>query len=101
MKQANNNNNNKNINNVSVMEDDSLNSSVSSSSTKRSTRSLDDYEFINIPKKTTGDLGKGAFGEVKLIKEKSTGKLFALKQINKKNLKQKGYVDQMKKEIKL
>ena len=58
------------------MVDDSLNSS---STSKRSTRSLDDYEFVNIPKKANGDLGKGAFGEVKLIKEKSSGKLFALK----------------------
>ena len=51
-------------------------------STKKSSKSLDDYEFVNIPKRSNGDLGKGAFGEVKLVKEKATGKLFALKQVN-------------------
>lgn len=49
-------------------------------SSKRA-RTLEDYEFVNIPKKSNGDLGKGAFGEVKLVKEKGSGKLFAIKQV--------------------
>lgn len=59
------------------MVEESLN--MSSSSTKRSHKSLDEYEFVNLPKKSNGDLGRGAFGEVRLVKEKSTGKLFAIK----------------------
>ncbi len=51
------------------------------SSKKGPSKSLEDFEFINKPRKATGELGKGAFGEVKLAKEKKTGKIVAIKQV--------------------
>lgn len=44
---------------------------------------LDDYEFVLNPEKNRQlVLGKGAFGEVKLVKGKENNKLFALKIVN-------------------
>ena len=37
---------------------------------------------MNIDDPKIGDLGKGAYGSVKLVKEKSTGSLFGLKIVN-------------------
>ena len=44
-------------------------------------KNLDDYEVVNVPNKTSADLGKGSYGSVKLVKEKGTNsnKLFAMK----------------------
>lgn len=43
-------------------------------------KSLDDYEVVNHPTKSTPDLGKGSYGCVKLVKEKGKGdKLYAMK----------------------
>ena len=44
---------------------------------------LTDFEFVlNATKDKHLILGKGAYGEVKLIKEKATDRLFALKSVN-------------------
>ena len=59
------------------MYNESFNSSTISS--KKNAKTIEDYEFINKPKKETGELGKGAFGEVKLAKEIKTGKIVAIK----------------------
>ena len=48
-----------------------------------------------------GDLGKGAFGIVKKIKSKKTGKIYALKIMQKKNLIFENMTDQFKKESKI
>lgn len=37
---------------------------------------------MNIDDPKIGDLGKGAYGSVKLVKEKSSGSLFGLKIVN-------------------
>jgi hypothetical protein len=43
------------------------------SSTVKGKKRLDDYTFVNNPKKNTPELGKGAFGEVRLAKDNSDG----------------------------
>ena len=62
--------------NVSI--NSSFNSSISSSSVSRNKRSLDDFEEIE-NKNRTSLLGKGSYGSVKLMKEKKTGTLYAIK----------------------
>lgn len=44
-------------------------------------KTIDDYEFIvNEGGKTkTSDLGKGSYGSVKKVKDKETGKVYAMK----------------------
>jgi len=42
---------------------------------------LSDFEFVAPPGKKTAFLGKGAFGEVQLVKSKIDNKLYALKQV--------------------
>lgn len=44
-------------------------------------RCLADYEEV-LGKNKTSDLGKGSYGSVKLVKEKKTGILFAMKTVN-------------------
>ena len=51
------------------------------SSVKSVKKKLSDYEFIE---KNSEHLGKGAYGSVRLVREKGTGKKFALKIITKK-----------------
>ena len=53
-----------------------------SSSNKGSKKCLDDYEVVNLPNKTSSDLGKGSYGSVKLVKEKGNpnpNQLYAMK----------------------
>jgi serine/threonine protein kinase len=47
-----------------------------------------------------GELGKGAFGQVKKIKSKMTGKMYALKIMEKRNIVLEDMVGQFKKESK-
>jgi hypothetical protein len=44
-------------------------------------KTLDDYEFIvnDNGKTKTSDLGKGSYGSVKKVKEKESGKIYAMK----------------------
>lgn len=44
-------------------------------------RCLADYEEV-IGKNKTSDLGKGSYGMVRLVKEKKTGMLFAMKTVS-------------------
>jgi serine/threonine protein kinase len=48
---------------------------------------IDMFDFVDGGKKI---LGKGAYGQVKLVKHKTTGELFALKIIKKATLQNKG-----------
>ena len=43
-------------------------------------RCLADYEEV-VGKNKTSDLGKGSYGNVKLVREKKTGILFAMKTV--------------------
>ena len=43
---------------------------------------LDSFEFNIATQSSSNDLGKGAFGDVKLVREKASGKLFALKRVH-------------------
>lgn len=54
-------------------------SEITDSSFPYSRHSLKDYEFVNIDDPKIADLGKGAYGSVKLVKEKSNGNLYGLK----------------------
>lgn len=45
-------------------------------------KTLADFEDIDKNKISGGDLGKGAYGNVRLVKDKSNGKLFALKVVS-------------------
>lgn len=66
---------NKSENNITVD-----NSQISGkSSFLKSSKSLKDYELVNGSDIKIADLGKGAYGAVKLVKEKATNKFFALK----------------------
>jgi hypothetical protein len=48
----------------------------------KSRMSLDDFEIIKM-------IGKGAFGEVLLVKKKDTGEILAMKKLNKKDMLKK------------
>ena len=66
--------------NVSSLDLSSLSNNASPN--KGPKKSLDDYEVVNVPNKTSADLGKGSYGSVKLVKEKgnpNSNKLFAMK----------------------
>jgi serine/threonine protein kinase len=70
-------------NHKNICKPSSVPSSINSSKATQSKKSpLDDYEI------TSQVLGSGSYGEVKLIKHKSSSELFALKQINKKVLEE-------------
>ncbi len=66
----------------------SFNSSVSSSGISNHKRSLEDFEEIENKQKTSL-LGKGSYGSVKLMKEKKTGNLYAIKIVRTKQKKEK------------
>ena len=44
-------------------------------------RNLNEFEFVNLPKKNTSELGKGSYGCVNLVKDKITDELQALKTV--------------------
>ena len=54
------------------------------SSTKSVKKRLSDYEFVE---QNSEYLGKGAYGAVRLVREKATGKKFALKIVVKKMIR--------------
>ena len=57
------------------MKPDDMSDSLSIASSKSNKKQMEDYESVQPPDSTKEDLGKGAFGAVKLVKEKNTGKL--------------------------
>lgn len=71
------------MNNVSFDQPSTMDNSVSSCSNSK--RSLDDYEIIQL-KNNKNELGRGAYGSVKLVKEKATGTKYAMKVMSKKHI---------------
>mmetsp|Transcript_20289 Transcript_20289/g.17518 ORF Transcript_20289/g.17518 Transcript_20289/m.17518 type:complete len:145 (+) Transcript_20289:71-505(+) len=75
-----------------------LDTSMSSVSDKKK-KSLDDFEVVE---GKTGQLGKGSFATVKLVKEKENpNKLYAMKIINKKDVFEHSSPEYLKREIKV
>jgi len=64
-----------------VFNDSKLNDSVTGKMRKRKT--LDDYEFVinENSRNKTSELGKGSYGCVKKVKDKETGKIYAMKMV--------------------
>lgn len=52
---------------------------------QRHVMSVDDFELLTI-------VGRGAFGEVRIVREKSSGKLFAMKKLKKADTVKKNQV---------
>lgn len=48
--------------------------------------SLDDFELLKV-------IGKGSYGKVTLVRKKDTNKLFAMKSLNKSNVKRRNQVE--------
>ena len=68
--------------NSSALDSSYSSNNTSSSNIKGSKKCLEDYEVVNLPNKTTSDLGKGSYGSVKLVKEKGNpnpNQLYAMK----------------------
>lgn len=63
-------------------------------------RCLDDYEILPLPNNKT-ELGRGSYGCVKLVREKKTNQLFAMKIMNKKMIFECCSVENLKQEIKI
>jgi len=59
---------------------------------------LDDYQFIT-NENGKNDLGKGAYGTVKKVVEKETGKIYAMKIMNKKALFEYSTKENLRREI--
>ncbi|KAL3825320.1 hypothetical protein ACJIZ3_021349 [Penstemon smallii] len=58
---------------------------------KRNKMSVDDFELLTI-------IGRGAFGEVRLCREKKTGDIFAMKKLKKSEMLSRGQVEHVKAE---
>ena len=58
---------------------------------KRTKLSPNDFEPLTI-------IGKGAFGEVRLVREKLTGKIYAMKKLKKTEMVRRGQIDNVKAE---
>ncbi|KAL3642906.1 hypothetical protein CASFOL_013721 [Castilleja foliolosa] len=58
---------------------------------KRNKISVDDFELLTI-------IGRGAFGEVRLCREKLTGNIYAMKKLKKSEMLNKGQVEHVKSE---
>jgi serine/threonine kinase 38 len=58
---------------------------------KRTKLSPNDFEPLTI-------IGKGAFGEVRLVREKLTGKIYAMKKLKKTEMVRRGQIDHVKAE---
>lgn len=55
-------------------------STAGSESSKKKQKNLEDFEVINQPNKSNADLGKGSFGQVKLVRDKADpSKQYAMK----------------------
>ncbi|XP_058197026.1 uncharacterized protein LOC131313002 isoform X2 [Rhododendron vialii] len=58
---------------------------------RRHKMSVDDFELLTI-------IGRGAFGEVRLCREKSTGLIYAMKKLKKSEMLRRGQVEHVKAE---
>jgi len=58
---------------------------------RRQRLSADDFEQLTI-------IGRGAFGEVRIVKEKSTNRLMAMKKLKKDDMVRRGQIDHVKAE---
>ena len=58
---------------------------------KRAKISSDDFEPLTI-------IGRGAFGEVRLVRDKSNGQIYAMKKLKKTEMVRRGQVDHVKAE---
>ena len=58
---------------------------------KRAKLTADDFEPLTI-------IGRGAFGEVRLVRDKSNGQIFAMKKLKKTEMVRRGQVDHVKAE---
>jgi serine/threonine protein kinase len=56
---------------------------------------------MNLKGKNNSELGKGAFGVVKLVISRIDGKAYAMKTINKRNLLDYSSTTHLKREIKI
>jgi serine/threonine protein kinase len=67
----------------------------------RKKKTLEDYEFIKneSSKYNTSELGKGSYGTVKKVKDKHTGKVYAMKIMNKKSIFEYSTKENLKREI--
>lgn len=102
-----------------MLNDSSFISHVSATSSSRipRNRTIDDYELVPIestkPRKDgrdpvdgnavsqTSTLGKGAYGEVKLVRDKNRKDLYAMKIVNKGVILQKNTAEYVKREIRI
>lgn len=64
-----------------------LENSLNVSRTSKKKKKLEDFEFIerNTKYGKTGELGKGAYGVVRLVKDKHNGHKYAMKIVKKSN----------------
>ena len=70
------------------------------SSSKSVKKQLSDFEFVQGDNENSY-LGKGSYGSVRLMREKSTGKYFAIKIISKKQIYEYKTQEVLKREIKI
>ena len=70
------------------------------SSTKSLKKQLSDYEFVQ-GENEKSYLGKGSYGSVRLMREKSSGKYYAIKIISKRQIYEFKTQDVLKREIKI
>lgn len=57
----------------------------------RRTMKLSDYDLLTV-------IGRGAYGEVRVVRKKDTGEIFAMKQLNKSEMKRMGQVKHVRAE---
>ncbi|CAK71603.1 unnamed protein product (macronuclear) [Paramecium tetraurelia] len=62
-------------------------------------KNIDDFEFI--VKDGKSELGKGSYGQVKLVKDRQNGQLYAMKILNKKRIFEYWSTENLKREIKI
>ncbi|CAD8062352.1 unnamed protein product [Paramecium sonneborni] len=62
-------------------------------------KNIDDYEII--VKDGKSELGRGSYGQVKLVKDRQNGQLYAMKILNKKRIFEYWSTENLKREIKI
>ncbi|CAD8109428.1 unnamed protein product [Paramecium primaurelia] len=62
-------------------------------------KNIDDFEII--VKDGKSELGRGSYGQVKLVKDRQNGQLYAMKILNKKRIFEYWSIENLKREIKI